>query len=629
MKEKLYSILKHYWSFTEFREPQLEIISAVVTGQDGIAVLPTGYGKSICYQIPGLYLDGVCLVISPLIALMKDQASALERKGIKTVMISSHQSLREQDILLDNVVYGEVKFLFVSPERLNSDLFKARLAKMNVSMVAIDEAHCISEWGHDFRPSYRSISILKDFLPTVPFIALTATATEKVIRDIEANLKLHDAFVIRRSPVRKNLSYFTIKTESKKHEILSLLDGNTPAIIYVNRRKTTKEIESFLGKYQIKASAFHAGIDNQRKMSIIEEWNKNNIDVIVATNAFGMGMDKSNVRSVIHYNLSNSLESYVQEAGRAGRDTQAANAYVLWNNFDLIELKENIESQFPEKKDIKSLYHKLALFLSVASGKTSDEWLNLDLYGFCASNNFSIRFCLSALKILSDASYLDISDKFKNPTRLYLNDQAVKLYLRDKSNPLKFKEVLKEILRSYDGITWDFRPINESLIAKKCQITEKQFFQFLNHIEKLDLGKFSYNDKSYNINFKSYRFNSAEIKFPESIYELKKKQKLTMAKQMHAYLKSEVCRQTFIADYFGFKTSKVCGICDNCQDELNSQSIKHIVLRFKEKDEVLILDMLKGLSGQNKNKLLTYLEELKTENKILINNNKVYFVNAK
>ena len=630
MSKEVYNILRKYWGYSEFRENQKEIIDSVLDGHDTLAVLATGSGKSLCYQVPAIHKRGICLVISPLIALIKDQMHSLQKRGLPVIGLYSGQNKKEQDILIDNAAYSDAKFLFVSPERLKSAIFIKRLPKIPINMVVVDEAHCISEWGHDFRPAYRLIAQLREHVPPVPFLALTATATPKVVEDIRSNLKFKNDNHFITSPVRSEISYKCYFTENKKAEILhQLAGGQDPAIIYASKRKYTRELEEFLIQRGIDAKAFHAGISTSERIHIIEQWNKNNIRVIVATNAFGMGMDKANVRKVIHYNIPNSLEAYVQEAGRAGRDQNESEAILLWNNSDLQELKKNVIRYFPDIQTIRGFYKNLSRFLNVASGKTQVEEIDFDVSSFAKTYGYSRSIINSMLQLLSDSEYLSLGESFSKPTKLMLDEAKVKVYFKDRYKNAEVERLLMMLLRSHDGITWDSRVIDIPMLARKTSWKTDKVLRMLQYIHKSELGTLYLNATQFKINFNGFRFQSSEIKLPDAVYKDKKKRHVDKLKSMVAYAKSENCRQSMISHYFGFSNQPSCHNCDNCDRAFSKKEMLNIVNAWRKEAPQDIFRAVTPYSEINRTILLAYVDELVEEGRVELKGNALTFIDQK
>ncbi len=628
MHQNLQKKLKEYWGYDSFRTGQLEVIESVLSRTDTIAVLPTGAGKSLCYQLPVIFSGAKCLVISPLIALIKDQISSLEKRGIKAIGIYSGQDKRTQDIQLDNAVYGDTQFIFVSPERLKSKSFIARYHKMNISLIVIDEAHCISEWGHDFRPAYRDIASIKSLSSDTPILALTATATEKVTIDIAENLKLKNYNSFIHSPVRTNLSYKCIKTENKKRELLHQVTSvDSSVIVYVDRRYLTHELQSFLVHRGIDCEAFHAGLDAGQRMETIERWNKNELRVIIATSAFGMGMDKADVRKVIHYNMPSSLEAYVQEAGRAGRDGEHSEAILFWNAFDLTQIKANVERRFPPIKIIRQIYHDIVHYLEVAVGNTDEEWHQIDLEAFAEKYNHKLSTILLSLKLIRDADYIQLSEKFDSPPKIRLHEAEVRHYLRDKNARSEVKDILTELLRSYEGICWDYKPIEESYLIRRLRIKPIVLNKTIQFISKSGLGDYQTGGRTFSINFLGFRHHSNNINLPDSIYRHRKERITEKLSSMINYLESENCRQRFIAEYFSIAIEKDCGICDNCTPILNRSEMNSLIADLEKQHTIQLHDILVNHTQANREQILRKFGELENERRIVIKNETIIFQN--
>ena len=623
MGNDIYEILKKYWAYEEFREPQKEIIQSVLKGFDTMSILATGSGKSLCYQIPALSLNTCCLVISPLIALMKDQMDGLKKRNIKAIAVHSGLSKREQDIQLDNVAYGEVNFLFVSPERLRTDMFLQRLEKMNIGLIAVDEAHCISEWGHDFRPSYRDIAQLRERLPGVPLIALTATANRKVQKDIIENLKLRDPKVFIQSPVRSNLEYKTHYTENRRNSILNLIhETEGSVIVYVNKRLHTRELESFLKHRNIDVRAYHAGLEQKEKEEILDAWNKDSLKTIIATNAFGMGMDKAGVRTVIHYSIPRNLESYVQEAGRAGRDGKPAKGVILWNAEEERQYKESPSKYYPPLNEIASLYQNLAIHFGIASGKQIEEWYDLDLNGFCQKHAYSKFYCINILSILRNSKLISLSESFDHPSRIKLNTEFALRYLRSDKASEKMKRILDFVLRTYEGIRWTYKSIDEKLIAKKTGMDAELCVKAFESMEKMQLLEYSKGFIGHKVSFNEFRYDKAELRLSAEVFHKRKKRMEENVLAMLSYLKTRDCRQQFISRYFDIELEDECKICDNCEENLTNQEIERII-QAMIKDNLKLSSKLMQFNSDNRERIIKALKVMKDELLIKIENDLV------
>jgi ATP-dependent DNA helicase RecQ len=543
--EQPINILERYWNFTEFRPEQEAIINAVIEGEDTFVLLPTGGGKSLCFQIPALVKEGICIVISPLIALMKDQVQQLNDKGIKAMALTSGISYKHLDTLLDNCIYGNYKFLYLSPERLQQELVQERIKQMNVNLIAVDEAHCISQWGSDFRPAYKNITLLRQLQPTVNVVALTASAKPEVVNDIIKELDFIQPKIFKQSFSRPNLAYMVYHENDKYYRIQTILKKyKESSIIYVRNRKLTLELSAFLQSKHITATYYHGGLPNTEKDTNMTLWLQNQKQVIVATNAFGMGIDKPNVKTVIHLNLPESIESYFQEAGRVGRNGDKAFAVILKNNSDEILVKNQFLNVLPTVDFVKQVYRKLCSYFQISYGEGEYETFDFDFNSFCKTYNFSPILSYNALLLLDRNSVITLSKQFKNKVSAQFIIPSASLfnYLETHS---KFNLIVKSILRMYGGIFDHDTKIDLAKIAE---------------IITLNLAK-----TDAQVTFIEPREDDKTINRIASIIEQQNELKQFQVKAMLEYVENDsVCKSMQLLAYFGEKNAKPCGICSVC-----------------------------------------------------------------
>jgi len=560
-----HKILEKYWGYPAFRPLQEDIIHSVCEGKDTLGLMPTGGGKSITFQVPALAMEGICIVVTPLIALMKDQVDNLRRLGIKATAVYSGMTRQEIIAQLENCIFGDYKFLYVSPERLGTDIFKSKLQAMNICLLVIDESHCISQWGYDFRPSYLSIADIREELPGVPVLALTATATPEVVNDIQERLHFREKNVFRKSFVRKNLSYIVRQTEDKINSLIYIL-GKVPgtAIVYVRNRKRTKEIAVLLQQAGISADFFHAGLNRDDKNLRQSRWKNNECRVIVSTNAFGMGIDKPDVRLVVHMDMPGSLEEYYQEAGRAGRDEQRAYAVALCSNIDCTKLKKRLADEFPDRDFISRVYDALGNYYQIAMGFGLDTVHDFSLVDFCTAYKFSHLQAHHALKILELAGYIEYTEEQENASRLVFTatrDELYKYLHQDK----KTDEVIQTILRSYTGLFSDYVYINEGLISTRTGLSQQEIYEVLVRLSKYRIVNYIPHKKTPLIIYTRTREEIKYLSIPRSAYEERKERFESRINRVMEYInENRICRSRMLISYFGEKGTSDCGCCDVC-----------------------------------------------------------------
>ena len=567
------NILERYWQHTEFRPLQEEIINAVLDNEDTFVLLPTGGGKSVCFQIPALIKEGICIVISPLIALMKDQVKTLKDKGIKAMALTSGISYQELDTLLDNCIYGNYKFLYLSPERLQQDIVQQRIAQMNVNLIAVDEAHCISQWGNDFRPAYKNITMLRTLLPNVNVIALTATAKPKVITETMQELDFIAPKVFKASFARPNISYQVLFSEDKLYDLERILKKHKGAsIIYVRSRKLSVDLQSQLEKIGFSATYFHGGVPNKEKQERLDKWMANQKEIMVATTAFGMGIDKPDVKTVIHINLPESLESYYQEAGRAGRNGEKAYAALLYNNSDDRLLKNQFINNLPSIDEIKLVYRKLCNFFQIPFGEGELTAHQFNFNSFCKAYDFQSVKTYSVLQLLDRNSIIKLSQQFQYKTTLQfiIGNRSLFDYLENHNH---MALIVKSILRTYGGIFEHELNINLNVVAKKSGAAEKKIISVLKQLERDEMVNFKYSNTDSEIIFLQPREDDHTI---NSIAKTVLQQQEQKRSQVHSVLNyiqnNKTCRGLQLMHYFGENQSKPCGICSVCTSKSNINS---------------------------------------------------------
>jgi len=592
-------ILTKYWGYPNFRTLQDDIIKSVGNGNDTLGLMTTGGGKSITFQVPALAKDGLCLVITPLIALMKDQVANLVKRGIKAIMVYSGMTKNEIDVALENCIYGDYKFLYLSPERIGSELFKIRVQKMNVNLVAIDEAHCISQWGYDFRPSYLKISELRKLLPDVPFLALTATATPEVVEDIQEKLLFRKKNVLKTSYERKNLVYIVREVEDKQKYLLKIISNvKGSGIVYVRTRRKSKEIKDFLKNNQISAEHYHAGLSNKVRTQKQTDWTRSKLRVMVATNAFGMGIDKADVRFVVHFDLPDSLEAYFQEAGRAGRDGKRAYAVLLFNSADEKKLDQQVKSNFPEISQIKRVYEALGNYFQIPVGSGKNGVFDFNIADFSSKYKFNLVNAYNSLKFLGREDYLELTEEINNPSKVHFLIDRDDLYKFQVAN-VKFDGFIKLLLRSYTGIFTEYVSINERSLAQNANVHIDIVYQYLSKLNNMKIIRYIPQKKTPLIIFTEERLDQKSLLISKENYKKRKECFVSRMQSVIDYATNQdLCRSQVLLSYFGEKDSNPCGKCDVCKKvsklKLGKQEFNSIMDNIKTLlcEEALLLDQL-------------------------------------
>ena len=611
-------ILKQYWNYDNFRGIQEEIIESIGKGYDTLALMPTGGGKSITFQVPALAQPGLCLVITPLIALMKDQVRNLRDRGIKALAVYSGMTREEIVVALENCIFGDYKFLYISPERLDTDIFRAKLRNMKINMITVDESHCISQWGYDFRPAYLKISEIRELLPTVPVLALTATATPEVVKDIQTKLGFReDSRIFRMSFERKNLAYIVRNTESKQEELLHILNSvSGSAIVYTRNRKRTREVAELLVNNEITATFYHAGLNNDVKDQRQKSWLSGESRVMVATNAFGMGIDKPDVRLVIHVDLPDSPEAYFQEAGRAGRDGQKAYAVLLYAKSDKATLSKRITDTFPDKEYIRKVYEDVNYYFQMAMGDGLGCTFAFNLDEFCRNfKHFPVQ-ADSALKILTRAGYLEYTDEQDNASRILFTIHRDELYKLRETDP-ETEKLINVILRSYTGLFTDYAYINEDSLAIRSGLTRQRIYEILLMLTRRHILHYIPRKKTPYIIYTRERQEAGRLAITRDIYEERKESYITRIKAMTEYAPAEdKCRSRMLLRYFGEKNEHNCGLCDVCLSKHHSgmklgefQEMENQIREQLETSPLSAATLLNRINGEREKaeRVLSYL----------------------
>jgi len=621
-----HEILKKYWGFDSFRPLQEDIINSVLQGKDTLALLPTGGGKSICFQVPAMCRQGLCLVVTPLVALMTDQVENLKKRGILAVEMHSGMHPREIEMAFEKSADGRAKFLYLSPERLETLKFREMLRGINVSLIAVDEAHCISQWGYDFRPPYLKIAEVRNIFPEVPVLALTATAVPRVVDDIQLKLEFQSKNVFSKSFVRKNIAYVVSKEDDKIKKLLRVCQGvKGCGIIYVRNRRLTKEIAELLMHNGISASFYHAGLEPAVRLTRQHDWMNGTTRIIVATNAFGMGIDKPDVRLVVHLDLPDTLEAYYQEAGRVGRDELKSYAVMLYNDHDIVNSRHHLELAWPEPEAVKQVYQALGNFLQLPVGAGKDVSFDFDLEKFSRTYKMKPVTAFNSLKILERDGYITLNDTWDDPSKIFLICSKEDLYKFQLENTDE-DNVIRIILRSYSGVFNDFTRISENEIARRSGIDSHKVSELLFKMQKKGILEYLPHKNSPQLIFNTERLNSNDISLSKTFYTQRKKEAFLMLDSIIRFATSETeCRSRMLVSYFGERKSENCEVCDVClkrrRKEINENQIKVIensILNNLSKGSYSITEMVNKMKLNKENQVLTIIRWLIEEGLIQI-----------
>nr|WP_321413099.1 ATP-dependent DNA helicase RecQ [uncultured Allomuricauda sp.] len=616
------SILKQFWGYDDFRGSQKRIINTVLSGQDVLALMPTGGGKSICYQVPALSKEGICIVVSPLVALIQDQVSQLKKRGVKAIALTGGIPPSELNDLLDNCVYGNYKFLYLSPERLQQPIVQERIQQMNVNLIAIDEAHCISQWGNDFRPAYLGCSILKELVPHIPMIALTATATPRVVEDILQNLELGNVEIFKDSFSRSNIEFEVKHSEDKLYQLKKYMDRiSGSAIVYVRSRKMSISLANFLIKNGVSASFFHGGIPKSDKEEKLNLWLSGKVRVMVATNAFGMGVDKPDVRLVVHYQIPDSLESYFQEAGRAGRDGEPSTAIIITSKEDEDKAKQQFLSTLPDVAFVKQVYSKLNNYFQISYGELVSEPLSFKFNEFCKRYDFNPNMTFNAIRILDQNSVLSLAENFKEKTTLQFVASKTEIFnYLDKNR--KTAPIIQTILRTYGGITEYGTKIDLYMLSRKTGMAETRLKLILQQLADDNIAEYQNNASDLELTYLVPREDDHTINlFAKKIKDFNQVKQNNMAAMLGYVSNKKLCRSLYLLNYFGEKTNEKCGTCDICTKKARIASPHDLENRVMELLEIRphTSRQLEKAIGAKEKELLRTLEQLLEDERVSLN----------
>lgn len=618
-------VLKHYWGYNKFRPLQADIIQSVIDGKDTLALLPTGGGKSLCFQVPAMVKPGLCLVISPLIALMKDQVENLAQRGIKAKAIYSGLSYREISLILNNAILDEeMKFLYLSPERLNTELFLNNLPHLPINLLAIDEAHCISQWGHDFRPEYRQIAAIRKLIPQVNTIALTATATQSVVADIQTQLALNNTAIFSKSFERKNLQYLVRQTENKPAKLLSVFNNSRGSgLVYVRNRKQTEEIAQFLNKNNINADFYHAGLKGEIRSQKQSAWIQNKTRIMVCTNAFGMGIDKPDCRTVVHYEMPDCIEAYYQEAGRAGRDEHTAYCVLLHDAADDINAKKKIGVNYPDINEISLTYQAICDYLQVPVNTKPERSFNFDIASFVKRYNFDAFKTYSCLKILEQSNLILLSEAFYEPSKVKFICNHEELYKFQVANE-NFDGIIKLLLRSYGGLFDNYLRINEQELANRIKQPIALIYKYLERLHKLEIIDYVKANETAQLTFTVNRQDIQYLSLDKKYLAERKQTYIEKMQAMIAYANpSTVCRSRQLLEYFNDYSANDCGYCDVCIDNKKahekttlSKQIEEEIIGIVKQQPISSVDLFEKVSTSDM-QIFTIVLRLLLDNNIL------------